>query len=63
VIVAVSIGGAKIAVGMVIRESCRFVPAKHTESALASLGGESNLVEAARVWHHRFAPQGGCVAH
>ena len=40
----------------VIRQGCRFVPYENTELALASLGENSNLIGAARVWHHRFAP-------
>jgi glucokinase len=39
----------------VIRQSCAFVPFEKTELALASLGDDTNLVGAARVWHHRFA--------
>ena len=42
----------------VIRESCRYVPFEKTELALASLGGNANLIGAARVWHHRFASGG-----
>ncbi len=38
----------------VIRQGCRFVPVDKTEIALASLGDDSNLVGAARVWHYRF---------
>jgi glucokinase len=39
----------------VIRKGCRFVPADKTELALASLGDDTNLIGAARVWHYRFA--------
>jgi len=39
----------------VIRSGCRFVPADKTELMLASLGDDTNLIGAARVWHHRFA--------
>jgi glucokinase len=39
----------------VIRQGCRFVPFENTELVLASLGENSNLIGAARVWHHRFA--------
>jgi glucokinase len=39
----------------VICQGCRFVPFENTELALASLGENSNLIGAARVWHHRFA--------
>jgi glucokinase len=41
----------------VIRSGCRFVPAEKTELMLASLGEDTNLIGAARVWHHRFARQ------
>ena len=37
-----------------IAASCRFVPYDKTELALASLGEDSNLIGAARVWHYRF---------
>ena len=43
----------------IIRESCLLVPNDRTELALASLGENSNLIGAARVWHHRFAGEGG----
>lgn len=39
----------------VISAGCRFVPAEKTELALASLGEDTNLIGAARVWHYRFA--------
>lgn len=39
----------------VIRKGCRFVPAEKTELTLASLGEDTNLIGAARVWHYRFA--------
>ena len=39
----------------VIRGGCRFVPAEKTELTLASLGDDTNLIGAARVWHYRFA--------
>jgi glucokinase len=39
----------------VIRSGCRFVPAAKTELTLASLGDDTNLIGAARVWHYRFA--------
>jgi glucokinase len=39
----------------VIRIGCRFVPAEKTELTLASLGDDTNLIGAARVWHYRFA--------
>ena len=47
----------------IVRESCRLVPCDKTEITLASLGEDSNLIGAARVWHHRFARQGGQSAH
>lgn len=43
----------------IIRESCRLVPFERTELALASLGEETNLIGAARVWYHRFQSGGG----
>jgi glucokinase len=43
----------------VIASSCRFVPFERTEISLASLGEDANLIGAARVWYHRFAPIGG----
>jgi glucokinase len=39
----------------VIRKGCRFVPAEKTDLMLASLGDDTNLIGAARVWHHRFS--------
>ena len=39
----------------VIRSGCRFVPADKTELTLASLGDDTNLIGAARVWHYRFS--------
>ena len=47
----------------IIRESCRLVPSDRTELALASLGEDANLIGAARVWHHRFASDGGQRGH
>ena len=38
----------------VIRRGCRFVPAEKTQLMLASLGDNTNLIGAARVWHYRF---------
>ena len=46
----------------IIASSCRFVPWERAELALASLGEDANLIGAARVWYHRFAPQGGAHA-
>jgi len=42
----------------IIRESCRYVPFERTEITLASLGEDTNLIGAARVWHHRFTGGG-----
>ena len=39
----------------VIRSGCRFVPSEKTELTLASLGDDTNLIGAARVWHYRFS--------
>jgi glucokinase len=39
----------------VVRSGCRFVPAEKTELTLASLGDDTNLIGAARVWHYRFS--------
>jgi len=39
----------------VIRSGCRFVPADKSELTLASLGDDTNLIGAARVWHYRFS--------
>jgi len=39
----------------VILRGCRFVPAEKTQLTLASLGDDTNLIGAARVWHYRFA--------
>jgi glucokinase len=39
----------------VIAASCRFVPYDKTELVLASLGEDTNLIGAARVWYHRFS--------
>ncbi len=38
----------------VIDSGCRFVPAAKTQLRLASLGEDTNLIGAARVWHSRF---------
>jgi glucokinase len=38
----------------VIRSGCRFVPAEKCDLTLASLGDDTNLIGAARVWHYRF---------
>jgi len=42
----------------VIAASCRFVPYDKTELVLASLGEDTNLIGAARVWYHRFDSAG-----
>jgi len=44
----------------VICRGCRFVPFEKTEIALASLGEDSNLIGAARVWHDRFRRRDAC---
>ena len=41
-----------------IAASCRLVPFAKTELALASMGEDSNLIGAARVWYHRFGWEG-----
>jgi glucokinase len=38
----------------VVRRGCRFVPVDSVEILLASLGDDTNLIGAARTWHHRF---------
>jgi glucokinase len=38
----------------VIRRGCRFVPAEKANLMLASLGDDTNLIGAARVWHYRY---------
>jgi len=45
-----------------IAASCRLVPFAKTELALASMGEDSNLIGAARVWYHRFGWEGGTRA-
>jgi glucokinase len=42
----------------VIAQGCRFVPFEKTGIALASLGEDTNLIGAARVWHYRFGSGG-----
>ena len=37
-----------------VASSCRFVPHEKTELALASLGDDTNLIGAGRVWFYRF---------
>lgn len=45
-----------------IAASCHLVPFERTQLVLASLGEDSNLIGAARVWHHRFGWEGGTRA-
>jgi glucokinase len=42
-----------------IGRCCRFVPFEKADLTMASLGEDANLIGAARVWYHRFAPQEG----
>jgi glucokinase len=42
-----------------IRQNCGLVPFEKTELTLASLGANTALIGAARVWHHRFTQVGG----
>jgi glucokinase len=46
----------------IITRSCGLVPFDKTELALASLGEDSNLIGAARVWHHHFGAGSGTRA-
>jgi len=46
----------------VIVSSCRLVPYEKTELALASLGEDTNLIGAARVWYQRFGTEVGTRA-
>jgi glucokinase len=46
----------------VISQNCKLVPFERAELLLSSLGDDSNLIGAARVWHHRFAAKEGCLA-
>lgn len=41
-----------------IHGGCRFVPAEKTKLMLASLGDDTNLIGAARVWHYRVGSGG-----
>lgn len=41
----------------IIATSCRLVPFDKTQLALASLGEDTNLIGAARVWYYRCAPE------
>jgi glucokinase len=40
-----------------IELNCKLVPYEKAEVTLASLGEDSNLIGAARVWYHRFAEE------
>jgi glucokinase len=42
----------------IIAQSCHFVPYEKTQVTMASLGDDTNLIGAARVWHHRFSKGG-----
>jgi glucokinase len=42
-----------------IAQCCRLVPVEKVELVLASMGEDSNLIGAARVWYHRFAGEEG----
>jgi glucokinase len=42
----------------VIQQNCGLVPYAKTEVTLASLGPDTALIGAARVWHHRFGRPG-----
>jgi len=46
----------------IIVKSCGFVPYEKADLVLASLGDDSNLIGAARVWFHRFAAKEGTRA-
>ena len=46
----------------VIASSCRLVPFEKTDLALASLGEDTNLIGAARVWYQRFGAEVGTGA-
>jgi glucokinase len=46
----------------VVGEGCRYVLSENVEITTASLGANTNLIGAARVWHHRFAQPGGVLA-
>jgi glucokinase len=41
-----------------IRRSCTFVPFEKAELLMASLGEDTNLIGAGRVWYHRFESGG-----
>lgn len=48
-------------VRLTVRKNCGLVPFASTELALASLGVDSALIGAARVWHHRFGIGGAAL--
>ena len=50
------------AIRQTIASSCGLVPHQQSEVVLASLGEDSNLIGAARVWHHRFGLKGALRA-
>lgn len=43
----------------VVRQNCGLVPFEKSEIRLASLGAQTGLIGAARVWHHRFTQSRG----
>jgi len=45
----------------IIASSCRLVPFEKTQLSLASLGEDTNLIGAARVWYYRCAPEANSV--
>lgn len=45
----------------IIATSCRLVPFEKTQLGMASLGEDTNLIGAARVWYHRCAPEAKSV--
>ncbi|MGA2390213.1 MAG: ROK family protein [Candidatus Sulfotelmatobacter sp.] len=45
-----------------IAASCNLVPSDKTNLVLASLGEDSNLIGAARVWYYRFGSDGACAS-
>lgn len=45
----------------IIATSCRLVPFEKTKLALASLGEDTNLIGAARVWYYRFSSEAKSV--
>jgi glucokinase len=45
----------------IIAGSCRFVPYDKSDLAMASLGDDTNLIGAGRVWYYRFASSARCI--